>query len=328
VRVLLAHDRLPDTARSPGLPEDFGAEYDDEATIRSLLAAIRANGHEALDLVLDERFPRRVREIGPDLVFNIAEGVRGPMRESLVPGWLDELDIPYTGSDGLTLAISLDKALTKSLAAGAGVRTPAFRRVAVLSDLDALDLEFPLFVKPNAEGSCMGIRYTSLVRDADELRRQVGWVLEEYREDCLVEEFCPGSEYCVGILGNGELQVLPILEVRSPREFYSYEDKHVHRRELVCPADLPRAMAEEMQAMAVEVYRGLRCRDLARMDFKMDRSGRPAFLEANPLPGLSVEYGMFPVQARAAGYTYEGLIGRIVELALERTRRPTEARSR
>ncbi len=326
MRILLVYDKLQNSGPQPDLPDDFGAEYDDTATIEGLLEAIRACGHEALDLVLDEDFPRQVRRIEPDLVFNIAEGIRGPARESIVPAWLDELGVPHTGSDGLALAISLDKALTKTIAAAHGVRTPAFRRVRALSELDDADLEFPIFVKPNGEGSCMGVRYASKVDSPEALRRQVDWVLQNYRQDCLVEEFAPGREYCVGILGNDDLQILPIVEVRSPHSFYSYEDKHVHRKELICPADLPCELAEEMRAMAVEAFRALRCRDLARLDFKLDKAGRPAFLEINPLPGLSAEYGIFPVQARAAGFTYEGLIGHIIDLALRRSRQPTEAK--
>ena len=165
----------------------------------------------------------------------------------------------------------------------------------------------------------MGIRRASLVRTPEELRRRVAWVLRTYGQDCLVEEFAPGSECCVGILGNGQPQLLPIVEVRSPGGFYSYEDKGEHRKELLCPAQLEQAAAEQMRDMALEVFRALRCRDLARADFKVDAAGRPSFLEINPLPGLSPYYGIFPRQALAAGYSYAELIGRLIDLAAERT---------
>jgi len=312
---------LPDDA-----PEDLGAEYEEERTIEALLEAIRANGHRALALPLREDFPAAVRRAQPDLVFNIAEGVRGPTRESIVPAWLDHIGVPYTGSDGLTLAVSLDKALTKTLAACAGVRTPRFARVGSLGELDAVELEFPLFVKPNAEGSSMGVRQSSLVRDRHELARQVGWALETYGEDCLVEEFAPGPEFCVAMLGNGEPELLPVAELRSPSQFYSFEYKGRHNKELVCPADLDETTAERLRQMGLKVFRLLRCRDLARADFKLDAQGLPSFLEINPLPGLSPFYGIFPRQALAGGYEHAALIGRIIELALERTRKAEETR--
>ena len=319
MKIALVHDEAPDTAWPNSVPEDFGAEYEDAPTIEAMLEAIRANCHHAVPLAMGEDFPARVRELGPEMVLNIAEGVRGPTRESIVPAWLDHLGVPYTGPDGLTLAMSLDKALTKTLAAAADVRTPAFRRVSRLDDLAGLGLEFPLFVKPNGEGSSMGVRRTSLVNTPQELRRQVAWVLETYREDCLVEEFAPGREFCVALLGNGEPEVLPIVEVRSPGAFYSYEDKAKHRKELLCPAQVEQEAAEEMRDMALEVFRALRCRDLARADFKVDAAGRPSFLEINPLPGLSPHYGIFPRQTLAAGYSYAELIGRLIDLAAERT---------
>jgi len=325
LKVLLVYDEAQRVLPGRAAPEDFGAEYESEATIQGLLDAIRACGHQAMGAAFGEDFPQCVRQVDPDLVFNIAEGVRGPARESIAPAWLDHLGVPYTGSDGLALAVSLDKALCKTLVTPLGVRTPDFKRVAALSDVEGVEWRFPLFVKPNAEGSSMGVRYSSKVETPEELARQVQWVLQEYRQDCLVEEFAPGREFCVGLLGNDELQVLPIVEIRSRGDFYAYEDKHAHRKQLVCPADVPCRAGEQMRAIAVEVFRALRCRDLARVDFKLDDAGDPLFLEINPLPGLSSQYSIFPVQARAAGYTYEGLIGHIVELAVQRTCHPEEA---
>ena len=319
LNVVLVYDDPAVSPRAGDLPEDFGAEYEDRRTIDALLAAIAAGGHDAAALALDCDFPQKITALGPDLVFNIAEGVRGSARESLVPAWLDQLDIPYTGSDGLAMAISLDKALTKTLAMSAGVCTPAFRRIRDEAELSDVDLPFPLFVKPNAEGSSMGIHRASLVETPRALARQVRHVLRAYREDCLVEAFAPGREFCMAILGNDPAQPLPIAEVRTEAAFYAYEDKSQHQKELLCPADVPADMAEQMQAMAVAVFEALRCRDLARVDFKLDETGQPAFLEINPLPGLSPFYSIFPHQASVAGIGYEGLIGRIVEAARQRT---------
>lgn len=319
MRVALAYDEPVEADPTSKLPEDYAAEFEDSRTIEALLKAIRACGHEAAGIVVSEEFPTRVRQYGPDLVFNIAEGLRGPARESIVPGWLDQLNICYTGSDGLTLALSLDKALTKTLAATRGVRTPVFQRVRNEADLAALDMPFPLFVKPNGEGSSMGIRRRSHVETPEALADQVDWVLRTYEEDCLVETFVPGREFCVGILANGGPECLPIAEIRAAGQFYSYEDKHEHRKQLICPADVPENLADEMRRMALMVFETLRCRDLARVDFKLDADGRPTFLEINPLPGLSPYYSIFPSQARASGISFEEMIGRIIEAARKRT---------
>jgi D-alanine-D-alanine ligase len=322
MKVVLVYD-APFSAPTPvGLPEDFGAEYEDAATIDALLASIRACGYEAEGLVLDDDFPQRIRAAAADLVFNIAEGRRGRARESLVPGWLDHLGIPYTGSDGLALAVSLDKAMTKTLAVAHGVHTLAFERIGRAEEVDGIDLNFPLFVKPNGEGSSMGVRRASLVETPEALRRQVAWVLDTYRQDCLVEEFAPGREFCVGLLGNGDPRLLPVVEVRSEDGFYPYEEKRQHRKELLCPAPVSEDVAEEMRHMALTMTRILGCRDLARVDFKLDATSWPAFLEINPLPGLSPHYGIYPRQAEAAGLTHEQLIGEIIRAALDRGREP------
>ncbi len=175
----------------------------------------------------------------------------------------------------------------------------------------------------------MGIRRASLVRTDEELTRQVRWVLDNYGQDCLVEAFAPGREFCVGLLGNGKPEVLPIAEIRTAGDFYSYEDKHEHRKELICPAKISGELAQEMTEMALTVFRLLDCRDLARADLKLDGQGQPAFLEINPLPGLSPYYSIYPQQAEAAGIAFGELIGQIIELACRRHRqaeRPTRER--
>ena len=331
MNIALVYDEtesLPATCR---LPEDAGAEYEDPGTILGLEEAITAAGHRATRVPFGEDIAPRLRELAPDLVFNIAEGVRGPVRESLVPGWLDHLGVPYTGSDGLVLGLTLDKAWTKETARSLGIRTPEFRRVESLDDLRGLDLPLPLFVKPNAEGSSMGIRRRSRVDEPGQLEEQVAWVLNEYGQDCLVEAYCPGREYCVALLGNADPAVLPLAEIQCHGEFLSYGDKHDRRNSLVCPAAaVPEETAREMVEAARTLFRRLRCRDLARFDFKLDAEDRPCFIEVNPLPGLSSRHGIFARQALAGGMAYPALIGAIIDLAWRRhlgARRPASMRT-
>jgi len=319
MNILIVYDSKKSVSKTGYLPEDFGAEYDDESVVCRIVEALKAGGHPAGRLCLAEDFVERILSIQPDIVFNIAEGVRGRGRESLVPAWLDHIGVTYTGSDAVALGISLDKALSKRIAISLGVNTPPFMVIETLEDLENdISLEYPIFVKPVAEGSSMGIREGSLVETEIELKERVGWVLSRYRDGCLIEEFAPGREFCVGILGNRSRKVLPTVEVKTAGGFYSYEHKSIHKKELICPASTADAMEQEMADMAQKVYSALGCRDLARVDFKLDRESKPAFLEINPLPGLADEYSIFPEQARAAGMSYTNLINHILDLAVER----------
>ncbi len=318
MKILVVHDRIDAVPADDKLPEDFGAEYEDENAVRGIIDALTRGGHSAEGLCLDESLVENIRRLRPDIVFNIAEGVRGRGRECLVPAWLDHLGVPYTGSDAAALGVSLDKAMTKHIANGVGIRTPRFRVVERAEELENIDLQYPLFLKPVAEGSSMGIRNSSLVNTSEELHTMGDWVISHYRQGCLVEEFAPGREYCVGIMGNREPGTLPIVEVRTSGDFYSYEQKSKHEKELVCPAAIPDELGRDMTAMALKMYSAIGCRDLARVDFKLDHRGKPAFLEINPLPGLAGRYGIFPHQARAGGMDYETLINHIVAIALER----------
>ncbi len=330
MRIVLVYDDIAKYDEKSSGMVDCAAEFESPETIEALLAAMRTVGHDVTGLPLEIDFPQRIHELRPDLVFNIGEGIRGRAREALVPAWLEHLGIPYTGSDALTLAVSLDKALTKTLVAAHGVRTPAFRSITHQQDLAGLDLDFPVFIKPNAQGTSMGIRRSSCVTTSAELEHQVTWVLENYDGDCLVEEYAPGREFCVAVLGNVNPQVLPVAEVNSEADFLSWEDKkpdHGYRVDLICPAHIPVKLTEEMRDVALHIFRVTDCCDLARVDFRMDKDGCPTFLEINPLPGLSPSSGMFTIQAEAAGWRYEELIGHIIELAVERTRCREERRS-
>lgn len=318
MNVALVHDPLAPSLPQDELPEDHGAEYDDRQTVDALLDAIRHQGHRASDLLLTDDFPQQLAERGPDLVFNIAEGRKGPGRESVVPSWLEHVDIPFTGSDALTMALSLDKHMSKALAQAHGIPTADWQLLETKAELDEVELSGPLFVKPNAEGSSMGIRRSSVVRTREELRDRAEWVLDNYAQGCLVEEFLPGREFCAGFLGNDELRELPVVEIRTEDGYYPYEDKSQHRKDLVCPADIPSELKDRILEMGRRAYRTFRCRDFGRVDIKLDRDGQPNFVEINPLPGLSPDYSIFTEQARAAGLTFKETIGRIVDAALAR----------
>jgi D-alanine-D-alanine ligase len=316
-----------------GLPEDFYVEFDDEETVDAIARALMRGGCSVTKIEADEEAYERLRRLRPDIVFNIAEGLRGESRESHIPAILEMLGIPYTGSGPLTLALSLDKALTHQVLEAHGVPSPYFQ--VFQSPEERLDgrLRLPAVVKPLSEGSSKGIRSDSLVRDEKSLRRQVSWVLRTYGQPAIVEEFLPGREFTVGLIGNEKPMVLPIVEIlldklpKGASPLYSYEAKWVwdvperpldiHR----CPAEIPEGLRKEIEAVALKAFKALRCRDLCRIDIRLDGDGKPRVLEVNPLPGLIPNpdaHSCLPEAARAAGFEYDQLICTILWQALKR----------
>ena len=322
MRVALTYD-LRDDYLAAGHSEEEAAEFDRPETIDGIAQALAALGHTpvrignlaalATRLLAGERW---------DLVFNIAEGLYGLARESQVPALLDAWRIPYTFSDPLVLALSLHKGMTKRVVRDAGVPTPDFRLVEEEADLDVVDLPFPLFCKPVAEGSSKGVTPASRVAGPDALRAVCRDLLARFRQPVLVEEYLPGRELTVGILGTGRnAVVLGVLEVllRSGAEsgIYSFHNKE-HYEALVDYRVADDADARAAGEVALAAWRVLGGRDAGRVDLRFDARGRPCFLEVNPLAGLHPVRSDLAILARRVGLGYQGLIGRIVQSAQER----------
>jgi D-alanine-D-alanine ligase len=269
-----------------------------------------------------------------DFAFNIAEGLHGVSRESQIPAMLEFLQIPYLGSDPLTLALCLDKARAKEILDYHGVPTAPFSVVHSMEELDDVRLRFPSIVKPLHEGSSKGIYDSSVVRGPEDLEREVKTVFELYREPALIEEFLTGREFTVALMGNGpDVEVLPIVEISfdalppGANPIYSYEAKWVwDTREkpleiFSCPAAIDPVLREEIESICRAAYRILRCRDWARIDVRCDVRGTPRILELNPLPGIlprPEDNSCFPKAARAAGMSYNQLINRVLDISLAR----------
>ncbi len=307
----------------PSRSDDRYAEWDTPETIGAVRAAL-AEVHRVTPIEADENFYDTVRRVRPDIVFNIAEGLNGVSREAQVPAMLDMLRIPCSGSDPLTLSLCLDKSRTKEILSHYGVPTARFRVVESMTELADTLVRLPAMVKPLHEGSSKGIFNSSLVRDQKELGRAVEKVLYEYGQPALVEEFLPGREFTVGILGNPpDLRVLPIVEIRfdslpeGVNHIYSYEAKWIWDRSdnplkiFECPAPLEPALLAEIGSICSRAYRLLRCRDWSRIDVRLDGNGRPHIIEVNPLPGIlpnPEDNSCLPKAARAAGISYNTLI--------------------
>ncbi len=328
----IAADLRPSTAGSMAGCDDRFEEYDSPATIDAISAAIAARGHAPRFLAGGRDFLETVLADPPDLVFNLAEGFGTRSREAHVPAVCEMLGIPFTGSDPLTLATALDKGVAKRLVASAGLATPRFAVVERLADVPLLSLAFPAIAKPLREGSSMGIRSAARVDDRAALAREVERLLGDYAEPVLVEEFCSGPEFTVGILGEGAgaraLGVMEILPRGSEgraadleRFVYSIEAKRNWRAEIEyhVPPKRDAALVRAVEELALASARALACRDLCRVDVRLDADGRPRFLEANPLPGLAPGAGDVVILAERVGIAYDELIDRVIGCALART---------
>jgi D-alanine-D-alanine ligase len=327
MRIGIAFDLKTDFEAPPeGAPDDLLEEYDSEATIDAIAAALRENGHEPVRVGGGRGFLERVLRDPPDLVFNIAEGRGTRSREAHVPAACEMLGIPVTHSDPLTCALTLDKGLAKRVVASAGLRTPDFRVVESAGEARGLGLRFPLIVKPACEGSSVGVRLSSRVTDEAGLEREIERCASGYREPVLVEEFCPGMEMTVGILGTGTgaraigaLAILP-RAARADEFVYSLEVKRDWESQVdyAHPPPIDPSLVAEAEELALAAHRVLGCRDVSRVDVRLDASGEPSFIEVNPLPGLNPRTGDLCILCSRAGLTYAELIGSIVENAWKR----------
>ncbi|MDV2990085.1 MAG: D-alanine--D-alanine ligase [Dehalogenimonas sp.] len=331
MKIGLAYDLKEAVTASAAGPDDALEEYDSAETVNLLAAAIRSAGHEAVALGGGSAFLKRILETDIDFVFNIAEG-RGAYRsrEAQVPSVLEMLGIPYSGADPQTLAVALDKPLTKRILQTAGVATPRWQVFAAPADIAAADwglFTFPVFAKPAFEGSSKGIRFSAVADTPEQAAREIVRLLESYRQPILVEEFIDGDEVTCGIIGNpaaGDAEVLvwPLRVVprqKSGPFIYSLEVKRNYRNlvDYEFPAALPEPVLAKIKQQALTVFQNLGCRDFSRVDFRVSADGTPWFLEVNPLPGLSLDSDLYIV-AVALGWSHERLIQSVLGAALAR----------
>jgi D-alanine-D-alanine ligase len=316
------------------IARDEFAEWDSPTTIAAVESALSHLG-KVIRLEAKDDFPERLRQARPDIVFNIAEGFHGVNREAHVPAICEFFGIPYSGSDPFTLSLCLDKARTKETLTFHGIPTPRFAVVEKLEDLEAVkNFPLPLFVKPLHEGSSKGITDSNLCWDRSHLLRQTEFLLENYRQPVLVEEYLPGKEFTCAVLGNREdATVLPIVAMnfetlpKGALPIYSFDAKFVWDRPenpldiFQCPARITRKLQASIERVTLDAFRVLGCRDWARIDVRLDAAGVPNVLEVNPLPGIlpdPADNSCLPKAARAAGINYEELIQNCLKYAAAR----------
>jgi len=262
-----------------------------------------------------------------DIVFNISEG-RGNYRsrEAQVPSVLEMLDIPYTGSDPQCLAVCLDKPVTKKLVAAADIPTPKWLLIADEAELRQIDWKgfpFPVIIKPAFEGSSKGICLTSLADNVAQAEKEVKRILKGYRQPVMIEGFIDGDEVTVGVIGNSPPKIVGMMRVLPKKQekhfVYSLEVKrdYVNLVDYESPVRLPAGVLKKLERYSLQAFKVLGCRDFSRVDFRVGQDGIPYFIEINPLPGLGT-YSDLIIMAIKLGWTHEGLIGAVLDTAIER----------
>ncbi len=304
---------------------DAEAEFDSPSTIQAITSAIESFGHTVVPLEAKPDLPHRLLAIQPDVVFNIAEGVRGRGREAQVPALLELLGIPYSGSDSTTMSLCLDKGLTKQILRSAGIDTPEWQ-VLVTGREKLKTFRYPVIVKPNEEGASKGISAESVVRDEAGARAAAKQLVEKYGQPALVEEYIAGREFTVGLLGERRPKVLPVTEIvflaPGDTHVYGYAEKQTFTEHVLneCPANITPAEQKRIEKVARDAFAALHCRDVARIDLRMAKDGTVHVIECNPLPGLAPDFSDLCLIARAASMDFRTLIGEIFAGCMKRYR--------
>lgn len=305
-----------------GYSLDETAEFDKQETIDALDESLKLMGHQTEPVgntfQLIEALSAGKKW---DMVFNIAEGLFGDGRESVVPAILDQYKIPYVFSGPVVMGISLNKHLAKLVVAAAGVPVSPGCLISQIEDLDSCNLEYPLFVKPVSEGTGKGITAKSLVKSTAELKKMTEWILREFNQPALVEEYLPGREFTVGIVGSGDdaIAIGGMEVVCSDNLPYSVEVKENYQN--YCKYfPLAQEVIDECKSVALRSWKALNALDAGRIDLKADRNGKICFIEANPLAGLNPVHSDLPILARMYGIEYQRLMEMIMEAAIKRTR--------
>lgn len=306
-----------------GYSPEKTAEFDKHETIDAINDSLESLGYKTMKIGQVKNLVKLLASGERwDIVFNIAEGMYGAARESQIPAILDAYRIPYTFSDPLVLAVALDKSLAKRIVRPLGVPTPEFRLVKSEEDIGLVDLKFPLFAKPVAEGTSKGVSALSMVENQEQLYDVCRKLLVEFDQPVLLETYLPGREFTVGITGTGkDSKAIGAIEVKllsgADVQAYSYHNKSNFRQ--IVSYELAEDSTSQMAMdIAVSAWNALGCRDCGRVDLRCDRLGIPNFIEVNPLAGLNPEVSDLPILCYKKGLSYENLIELIMNSTLKR----------
>lgn len=308
-----------------GYGEEETAEFDKESTIEGIERALQALGHETERVGHIKKLVEALSQGKRwDIVFNIAEGLFGIAREAQIPALLDAYEIPYVFSDAFTLAVSLDKGLTKTIIRDCGIPTADFFVLHDMDELEKVNLPYPLFAKPIAEGTGKGITANSKISNREELKEVCKDRLEKFKQPVLIETFLPGDEFTVGIIGTGdEAKVVAVMEIilesNAEAEVYSYDNKENYEDRVSYKLASPEN-AKKCEKVALDAWKALKCRDGGRVDVRMDSNDVVNFIEVNPLAGLNYLTSDLPIMCRLKNKSFEDLIKDIMESAAKRVK--------
>ena len=311
---------------------EFEVEYDPPYTIELIKHGIENTGNEYVFVEADENFAENIKATSPDIVFNRAEGLRGDSRESHVPAILEMLEIPYVGSNVLTTAICLNKACTKKILHYHCISTPKFFVCKNIQETKEIKEGYPYILKPNEEGSSIGITEENLTYNKRQLQTKLKQMLKDYQQPILIEQFIEGREFSTGLLGRPNLdpEVLSILEIdfsKFPQVggVFGQRAKTVldSLEHYICPAQIPEKLKKRLETISINIWYALCVKDFARIDFRMNKEGKIFFLEINPLPGMDFDtkkndLSFYPYMAMKSGYSYDELIRKILDSACNR----------
>lgn len=314
---------LRDEYLKMGWTKEQVAEFDQKETIDIIAKTIESLGYE-VELIGNAKslIDKLSKNQKWDLVFNIAEGAHGMGREAQIPAILDIYQIPYCFADSATMAICLNKAYTKNIIRDNGLSTAPFFIANSSSDLLHCDLDFPVFVKPIGEGTSKGVSANSRVTNKENLCKEANSQLKKFNQPILIEQFLPGREFTVGILGSGsEAKVIGVLEIILLEGAESWSHSYFNKEN--CENFVEYKLVQDEKAMeaaelALKAWKILQGRDAGRIDIRNDAFGKPNFLEANPLSGLHPTHSDLPMLAKKVGIEYIDLISQIIKSALGR----------
>lgn len=323
-RVGLTYDLYSDYKISPDAPADSNCELDSQQTIENIANAFEELGLSVLRIGNAKSLLNHLQSsLSCEIVFNIAEGTHGRNRESWVPILLELYDVPYAGSDPLSLSLSLDKFFAKKIFRCHSIPTPNFIKVENPDDLKGrFHLRYPVILKLNHEGSSKGLSPNSVVRDARSLKRQLGFLLETYKEPILIEEFIEGQEFTAVIIGN---RVAGVVERHVDRATGLGSPVFTARRDISFknrPEYLPiqgtsKVLERRISKIAIAAFEALECRDMARVDFRIAQSGKIYVLEINPLPSFASD-DTFYLLSEYLGWGFPRMLAEILNCALKR----------
>lgn len=350
LRVALLYNLASNAPRSADAPHDALAELDSMKNVEAYANALSDAGHIVFPMEGDSSLPSKLRRLKIDICFNTCEGYIGDSREAQVPALLEMIGMPYTAARVMGLAITLDKAMTKRVLLHHGLPTPRFQEFFHAEDPLDPNLRFPLFAKPNREGTGKGIADKSIITDEKNLRERVGYLIQSYRQSVLVEDYVEGRDLTCGLVGNlashalaspineqelhskdgvtveyGGIHFFPISEIDHSVYPPGTEPVYSHKLKIdladsfhcFCPAPLDESLAARVRRLTLETFRLTHSFDVCRVDFRLARDGTPYILEINSLPGLT-PISDLTICAEAEGWTHSQLIVAVLNAAIKR----------